>query len=347
MTTVAARREMRVGRVALAFCALAVAGLIAGCSDVKEGLQDADQALADILVGEDEAERAKYEGLSGSALADALYEEGLKLKSAGKDVQAAARFQAAADRGHAGAAYELGEAYNNGRGVGQDATAGARWINTAAERGEPRAQYAIGAALYNGSESGPDYRRAAEYLTAAADQGHADAQFLLGESYANGRGVAKNLSWAARWYGKAAAQGHAEGAFSYGVVQAAGLGVPVNLPLGYAWLDIASGRGHAKAGEVRAAIANKMTPEELESGKRRAAAFTPDGSAAFADRPTVMYVQHSLNQLGFHAGTVDGLMGPRTRGAIRAYLDSSGAGGEAAVTPDLLQRLFESQQDAA
>src|SRR3546814_916579 len=144
----------------------------------------------------------------------------------------------------------------------------------------------------------------------------------------------KNLNWAARWYGKAAAQGHAEGAFSYGVVQAAGLGLPTNMPLGYAWLDIASDHGHAKAGEVRGAIASKMTPEEIAAGKRQAAAFTPGADAGFADRPTVMFVQQSLNERGFNAGAVDGLMGPRTRSAIQAYLASTGdSGGEAAVTP--------------
>lgn len=347
MTRLAARRRPLAGRFALAFCTLALAGFAAGCSDVKEGLEDADKRLSEALLGEEE-EKSQFDGLSGSAQADALYESGLKLRSEGKDAEAVARFQAAADRGHAGAAYELAESYNAGRGVGQDATTGARWMNAAAERGEPRAQYALGAALYNGAGVGQDYVRAAEYLGEAAEQGHADAQFLLGECYANGRGVTKNLSWAARWYGKAAAQGHAEGAFSYGVVQAAGLGVPVNLSLGYAWLDIASDRGHAKAGEVRAAIANKMTPQEIESGKSRSAAFAPDRSAELADRPTVMYVQHSLNQLGFNAGTVDGLMGPRTRSAIQAYLSSIGdSGGKAAITPALLQRLFEGQQNAA
>jgi peptidoglycan hydrolase-like protein with peptidoglycan-binding domain len=61
-----------------------------------------------------------------------------------------------------------------------------------------------------------------------------------------------------------------------------------------------------------------------------------------------MYVQHSLNQLGFNAGTVDGLMGPRTRNAIKAYLSSVGdsSGGDS-VTPALVQRLFEGQQPTA
>jgi TPR repeat protein len=351
MTRLAKRRGPLAGRLALAVCALALAGFAAGCSDVKEGLEDADKTLSGALVGAEGTEGAEAEeadGLTGPALTEAIYEGGLKLKAEGKDAEAVARFERAAERGHAGAAYELAGAYDAGRGVGQDVGVGARWMNTAAERGEPRAQHALGAALYNGDGVGQDYVRAAEYLGAAAEQGHADAQFLLGECYANGRGVAKNLAWAARWYGKAAAQGHAEGAFSYGVVQAAGLGVPTNLPWGYAWLDIASDRGHAKAGEVRAAIASKMTPQEIERGKSRSAAFKPEAGTDFADRPTVMYVQHSLNQLGFNAGTVDGLMGPRTRSAIQAYLSSVGdSGGSAAVTPALLQRLLEGQQSAA
>src|SRR3546814_14078802 len=90
------------------------------------------------------------------------------------------------------------------------------------------------------------------------------------------------------------------------------------MPLGYAWLDIASDHGHAKAGEVRGAIASKMTPEEIAAGKRQAAAFTPGADAGFADRPTVMFVQQRLHERGFHAGEVHELMGPRPRSAIQA-----------------------------
>src|SRR3546814_13694369 len=73
--------------------------------------------------------------LTETDLATSLYESGLKLKSEGKDAEAFDRFRSAADRGHAGAAYELGEAYGAGRGVDQDTAAGARRTNTAAERG--------------------------------------------------------------------------------------------------------------------------------------------------------------------------------------------------------------------
>jgi len=354
MTTHVGRPASRTGRgagrgargrlsrqLAGVLAALCLGGLAAACSDVKDSMESADKAMSGALNPEDSPE---FEGLTGSALSDALYESGLALQAEGKDAEAFARFEQAAERGHGPGAYELGRAYNTGRGTERDLNAGAKWINAAAARGEPRAQYEVGAALYNGAGVGQDYVRAAEYLTDAAEQGHADAQYLLGECYANGRGVTKNISWAARWYGKAAEQGHPDGAFSYGVVQAAGLGLPTNLPWGYAWLDIASSHGHAKAGEVRAAIANKMTPAEIERGRQRAAAFEPKTGDELADRPTVMYVQYSLNQLGFNAGVVDGLMGPRTRSAISAYLSSRGDGeGGNEITEDLLQKLFETQ----
>jgi len=345
MKTVSTRQGPLAGRIVLAAFALALTGLAAGCSDTKQTADKKDTAIS----GED---AASFEGLTGTALTDALYQSGLRLKSEGRDAEAFARFEQAAERGDGPAAYELGEAYNTGRGVTRDLNAGAKWINAAAARGEPRAQYTVGAALYNGNGVGQDYARAAEYLAGAAEQGHADAQFLLGECFANGRGVAKNLAWAARWYGKAAAQGQPDGAFSYGVVRAAGLGLPVDMSWGYAWLDVASERGHGKAGEVRAAIANKMSPAEIDKGKRRSAAFKAqspeDAAGVFADRPTVMYVQHSLNQLGFNAGTVDGVMGPRTRSAIKAYLASVGdTSGANDVTPELVRRLFEGQQQTA
>ena len=326
---------------------LVVLGLVAAggfaCTEVKEGMEGADKTLSRAL-GED----PRYEGLTGAALADAIYQQGLVLQGEGKDEEAFEHFLDAAERGNAAAAYDLGEAYNAGRGVDKDLNAGAKWINAAADRRDPRALYAVGAALYNGNGVTRDYTRAAVYLGDAAEQGHAGAQYLLGECYANGRGVTKNLSWAARWYGKAAEQAQADGAFSFGVVQAAGLGLPTNLVAGYAWLDIAGNLGHGKAGEVRAAIANKMSPAEIERGKTRAKAFTPVTDAAFADKPTVMYVQHSLNRAGFNAGAVDGLMGPRTRSAISAYLSSQGASTtDPEVTPNLLRRLFEGQQSAA
>lgn len=324
------------------------ASLLAGCTDVKDTLDGANESLSSAL-NEDgtPATSSEQNALVDSLALDALYDEGVRLRQSGSEDEAFERFREAAERGHGPAAFELGEAYNEGRGVEQDLNAGAKWINAAATRGEPRAQYVLGSAYYNGNSVEQDYVRAANYLTDAADQNYAPAQFLLAECYANGRGVTKNLSWAARWYGKSAEQGHAEGAFSFGVVQAAGLGLPANPVSGYSWLSIADQLGHGSAAEIRSAVANSMSQAQLTDARAKAAAFKPSGDTPFADKPTVMFVQHSLNQLGFNAGVVDGLSGPRTRDAIGAYLKSVGVEDNAGISPDLVRRLFESQQNTA
>src|SRR3546814_9743120 len=62
----------------------------AGCTDVKEGLEKADDTLSGTLLGAEGAQT----GDSGEApltetdLATSLYESGLKLKSDGKDAEA-------------------------------------------------------------------------------------------------------------------------------------------------------------------------------------------------------------------------------------------------------------------
>ena len=80
--------------------------------------------------------------------------------------------RARAELGIAGAQFNLGVMYANGRGVLQDDFEAVHW-----------------------------YRR-------AADQGLAGAQFNLGVMYANGRGVPQDDAEAARWYRLAAEQGY-------------------------------------------------------------------------------------------------------------------------------------------
>src|SRR5690554_3483968 len=132
MMTIQARRGPLAGRFALAFCAAALVA-VAGCSEVKESLEGADETLSGAL-GADGTQPAPP---AGAALPEAPYDRGLQFRRDGRDAEAFAAFEEAAERGHGPAAYELAEAYDAGRGVGQDLTAGARWMNVAAERGEP------------------------------------------------------------------------------------------------------------------------------------------------------------------------------------------------------------------
>ena len=98
-----------------------------------------------------------------------------------------------------------------------------------------------------------------------------------------------------------------------------------------------------KAGQVVAALAKKMTPRQIRKAESKAAGFRPGPNEVFADRPTVIYVQQSLNTLGFDAGPVDGIAGPRTHGAIREFESRAKLAGDGGVSPELLRGLLAEQ----
>ncbi len=274
-----------------------------------------------------------------SAALEAVYQQGLARAREGRESEAARLFRTAAERGHPGAAYELGIAYTKGRGVESDLEVGASWVNRAAEAGEPRAQYLVGATYFAGTGVEQDYQRAIPFLRAAALQGHPRAQFLMGEAYTGGLGVSEDPAWGARWYGKAAHQGHREAQFAYGVMHHTGLGLPVDAESAYVWLTLAEALGHPAAPKMRALGAAGLSAAERERGHARAKRFEPEPSARFDDAPTVKYVQHQLERLGLRPGPVDGLVGPLTRAAVRAYQQRSGLAPDGVISPALVDRL--------
>ena len=58
---------------------------------------------------------------------------------------------------------------------------------------------------------------------------------------------------------------------------------------------------------------------------------------------TVMSVQRRLNDLGYHAGPVDGVAGPRTRAAISAYQDHEGMTPTGMLSHDLVDQLMSTE----
>ena len=59
-----------------------------------------------------------------------------------------------------------------------------------------------------------------------------------------------------------------------------------------------------------------------------------------------MYVQQSLNTLGFDTGPVDGVAGPRTRDAIREFESRAKLAGDGEVSPELLRGLLAEQNQS-
>lgn len=113
-----------------------------------------------------------------------------------------ANIRLAAQKGDAGAQYNLGLMYEQGYGVIPDMREAAAWFEKSAENGEANAQYRLGFLYYQGQGVPRDLPRAAEWYKKAAEQGSTPAQTALGNMYLLGEGVPRDSSKAAYWQKK-------------------------------------------------------------------------------------------------------------------------------------------------
>lgn len=160
-------------------------------------------------------------------------------------------------------------------------------------------------------------QRALELLERAADADHLDAQFMLADAFADGQGVGREPAWATMWYGRAAARGHGESQYRLALAHANGVGTGVSYIDAYKWATIAAASGSAEAARLRDSLAARMIREEIAPAAKAAARWRPTLNKTEPDEPLVRFVQFALRQVGFDSGPIDGVMGQRTRSAIR------------------------------
>jgi peptidoglycan hydrolase-like protein with peptidoglycan-binding domain len=156
-----------------------------------------------------------------------------------------------------------------------------------------------------------DFSVARTILLPYADAGNRDAQYLVGKMRANGDGTLQDY-------------------------------VPA-----HKWLNLAAADGHREARRLRDKISARMTTGQLAEAQREARNFSPrplptgvvaskvklKGAAAIprraapkttARREVIRDIQSYLSELGYDPGPADGVMGARTRTAMRAYQSHSG-----------------------
>ena len=85
-----------------------------------------------------------------------------------------------------------------------------------AEQGDADAQFNLGNMYDNGKGVKQDYFEAVKWYRKVAEQGNANAQVLLGFLYILGKGVQRNKALAKEWFGKACDNGDQEGCEYYG-----------------------------------------------------------------------------------------------------------------------------------
>jgi localization factor PodJL len=154
-----------------------------------------------------------------------------------------------------------------------------------------------------------------------------------------------------RWWRKAAEQGHAEAQLNLGLGYAIGEVVPQNYVEAHTWVNLAASRVSApkdreRAVQARSLIASQMTSTQIAEAQRRASEWQPKVVESVprrrprvvesvprrppkaaepvlrppsSARDLILRVQEHLHALGYQPGPRDGILGPRTRAALRQY----------------------------
>lgn len=112
-----------------------------------------------------------------------------------------------ASQGDADAQYNLGQLYNEGKGVTQDYRQAAKWFRLSAERGNWYAQFSLGQLYREGRGVPQDYREALRWYRSSSENGYADAQNNLGVMYVEGQGVTQDYVHAHMWFNIAHSNG--------------------------------------------------------------------------------------------------------------------------------------------
>ena len=175
------------------------------------------------------------------------YEEG---RGVVQDYAAAVSwFRRAAEQGYAPGQSAVGFMYSRGRGVRQDEQEAVRWYRRAAEQGDARAQHNLGVNYRDGLGVSQDYEEAVFWFRRAAERGFAAAQTGLGHMYSTGRGVSRDYEMAVLWYRRAADQGNARGQNNLGWMYERGRGVRRDRVEAVRWYRLAAAQGDELAQE--------------------------------------------------------------------------------------------------
>ena len=236
-----------------------------------------------------------------------------------------------------------------------------RWLERAASAGLAPAQYRLGAMYERGQGVAKDLGRARSWYQSAAEKGNVKAMHNLAVTASARDDGTPDYALAAKWYGEAASYGLPDSQFNLGILAEHGLGQEQNAAAAYKWFLLASKAGDKEATKRLALIKAKLDAVSLARAEQavkswHAQAANPDANEVAAkaewgeDAATssgaqkenvalVSRAQALLNKLGYDAGSADGVMGERTRAAIRSFERKTGLKETGDVTIPLVTQL--------
>ncbi len=189
-----------------------------------------------------------------------------------------------------------------------------------------------------------DFSAAFTKLQRAAQRGSLPAQYRIAVLYEKGLGVPTDTIKALTWYHQAAINGHGPAQHRLGLIYSRESEALQDFVEAYVWLSISATNGRyrnrAQARRDRNNLVDSLTPLELAKAKQRyydqrpsrynngppLRKFRPGAGRPqiksqnqFVTTTRVAGIQRDLATLGFDPGPVDGVLGQKTRGAIRRF----------------------------
>ncbi len=264
-----------------------------------------------------------------------LYEQAalLDAKSTGATARAEALdlYRRAADLGWPAALYQVGRAYDHGRGVSKDLAEAARWYRRAADAEHPGAMAALGTMYEFGDGLDMSLAEALRYYRMAAERGDPHGMTSLGFLYAAGKGVVRDQAEARRWYATAADRGNARAMYNLSLMLLRGEGGGRDYAGAAKWLDAAVAKGHVGAMRELAflydegrgvakspALAARHLLASYKAGNKETRLDIRTRSLAWSFA-TRRELQRLLSAQGLYTGTAHGILDARTRTALDRY----------------------------
>lgn len=185
----------------------------------------------------------------------------------------------AATQGDPASQFQMGVAYDSGRGVIQDIKEAAKWYRAAAEQGHAEAQNSLGSLYQAGEGVSQDYLMAKVWYEKAANQGNAMAKNSLAYLYDLGLGIPASPKVAAQLYEQAAEQGELTAMMNLGILLTQGKPeVEKDYIEAYKWLELArfytqSSKDTTLKWRVRGELdklSGILTQPQIEEAKKRA-----------------------------------------------------------------------------
>ena len=283
------------------------------------------------------------------------YEEGVAAYGRGDFPAALREFEDLALQGDAAAQFYLGIMYDRGGGVAQDDGEAVKWHRLAAAQGSAKALNNIGLLYQNGFDVPRDLAKAYAWYSLAADSFGPGRQR---EQAARKRdGVAKEIS--PQQLGRARRLARA---WSPGTAAIAAASTPTRAFValvqdklqrsGHDPGPVDGLMGFATRAAIRAFQAARQIPitgeiseellRELDTASLERTARPPTHEPSVPAAPTgalVARVQEKLARSGHDPGSADGIVGPKTRTAIRAFQATKDIPVTGEVSAELLREL--------